>query len=110
MEQTTTQKAAIRAVAERERRGARRVKISRPMLARPSDRRYNEEVQSSVNASRDGLYFTTRANHYHVRMRLGVTLGYAPNDPCNSESFGEVVRIDRLKDGRFGIAVQIKLR
>jgi hypothetical protein len=43
-------------------------------------------------------------------MHLNVTLGYAPNDPCNHQSFGEVVRIDRLEDGRFGIAVKIHLR
>ena len=110
MEQTTTEKAVIEAVPEKERRGARRVKISRPMLARPSDPKYKEEVQSSVNASRDGLYFTTQAKHYYVRMRLSVTLGYSPNDPCNSTSFGEVVRIDWLKDDRFGIAVKIHLR
>jgi hypothetical protein len=109
MKQTTTEKAVIEAVAEKERRRARRVKISRPMRARPSDPKYKEEVQSSVNASRDGLYFTTRAKHYYVGMRLSVTLGYAPNDPCNSASFGEVVRIVRLKDGSFGIAVQIQL-
>src|ERR1700686_1732271 len=110
MEQTTTEKAVIETVPEKERRGARRVEISRPMLARPSDPKYKEEVQSSVNASRHGLYFTTQAKHYYVGMRLSVTLGYAPNDPCNSASFGEVVRIDRLKDDRFGIAVQIQLR
>ena len=105
MEQATTEK-----VAEKERRAARRVKISRPMLARPSDPKYKEEVQSTLNASRDGLYFTTSDNHYYVGMRLSVTLGYAPSDSCNSASFGKVVRIDQLKDGRFGIAVRIQVR
>ncbi len=110
MKPTTTEKAAIKAVAERERRGTRRVNILRPTLIRPSDPKYKEEVQSSVNASSDGFYFTTRAKHYYVGMRLDVMLGYAPNDPCNSESFGEVVRIERFADGRFGIAVHIELR
>jgi hypothetical protein len=67
-------------------------------------------VQSSVNASRDGLYFTTSATHYRIGMHLSFTLGYAPNDPCNSQSLGEVVRIERLEDGRFGIAVKVNLR
>jgi PilZ domain-containing protein len=109
MGQTTAQTAVIVPVAEKERRAARRVKISRPILARPSDPKYDEEVQNTLNTSRDGLYFATRAKHYHVGMRLSVTLGYSPSDPCNSASFGEVVRIDRLEDGRFGIAVQIRL-
>jgi hypothetical protein len=111
MERTTTEKAVIEAVAQKERRRSRRAKIARPMLASPSDPRskHREEVQSSVNASRDGLYFTTRATHYHLGMHLNVTLGYAPNDPCNQASLGEVVRIDRLDDDRFGIAVKIHL-
>ena len=58
----------------------------------------------------DGLYFTTQATHYYVGMHLNVTLGYSPNDPCNRQSFGEVVRTDRLEDGRFGIAVKIHMR
>jgi PilZ domain len=105
VEQATTKK-----IAEKERRAAPRVKISRPMLARPSDPKYKEEVRSTLNASPDGLYFTTSENHYYVGMRLSVTLGYAPRDPCNSASLGTVVRIDRLEDGHFGIAVRIQLR
>lgn len=112
MERTIGEKAVKEAVAEKERRRSRRAKISRPMLASPSDPKYKhkEEVQTSVNTSRDGLYFTTRAGHYHVGMHLNITLGYTPNDPCNSPSLGEIVRIDRLEDGRFGIAVKINLR
>ena len=110
MKKPTTETVVIAPVAERERRASRRVKIARPLLARPSDPKYKEEVHTTLNASRDGLYFTTRAKHYYVRMRLKVTLGYAPNDPCNSVSFGEVVRIEQLEDGRFGIAVRILLR
>jgi hypothetical protein len=107
MGQTTCETAVIVPVAEKDRRADRRVKISRLTLVRPSDPKYKEEVHTTLNASRDGLYFTTRAKHYYVKMRLSVTLGYAPNDPCNSASFGEVVRIEQLEDGRFGIAVRI---
>jgi len=110
MKKPTTETAFIAPVAKQEHRASRRVKISRPLLARPSDPKYKEEVQTSLNTSRDGLYFRTRANHYYVGMRVSVILGYAPTDRCNSTSYGEVVRIDRLKDGSFGIAVQIQLR
>ena len=112
MEQTTREKAILKTATEKERRRARRTKISMPILARPADAKYKdiEEVQSSVNASRDGLYFTTQGGHYHVGMRIEISLGYAPNDPCNHTSLGEVVRIERLEDGRFGIAVKIHLR
>jgi len=112
MERNTRETVVIEAVAEKERRRTRRTKIARPTLARPVDPKYKhkEEVQSSVNSSRDGLYFTTEAKRYHVGMHLNVTLGYTPNDPFNYQSLGEVVRIDRLDDGRFGIAVKIRLR
>lgn len=112
MNKRTTETAVIVPVAEKERRANGRIKIARTILARPSDPKYREkeEVQTTLNSSRDGLYFRTNAGHYYVGMHVGVILGYEPNDPCKSTSFGEVVRVDRLKDGGFGIAVQIQLR
>jgi hypothetical protein len=98
-------------VVERDRRARRRVKISSQTLVVPSDPRYKQEVCTTLNTSRDGLYFTTHASHYRVGMRLSVSSGYRPEDPCSSAaSFGEVVRVERLEDGSFGIAVRILLR
>ena len=93
-----------------ERRRSRRAKISLPVRCQPEDSRYEEEVRSTLNASREGLYFTAWAEHYYIEMRVQVTFPYASVDPCNREYIGEVVRIDRLKDGRLGIAVKILLR
>jgi hypothetical protein len=109
MKKSTTETAFITQSGQ-EHRASRRVKVSRPLLVRPSDPKYREEVQVTLNTSRDGLYFRTRLKHYHVGMPVSVILGYTPNDRCNSTSFGRVVRIDRLEDGSFGIAVQIELR
>jgi hypothetical protein len=109
MKKPTTETAVI-TPSEQEHRASRRVKVSRPLLARPADPKYKEEVQVTLNTSRDGLYFRTKAKHYHVGMRVSVILGYIPNDRCNSSSLGKVVRIDQLEDGSFGIAVQILLR
>jgi hypothetical protein len=100
--------AVIAPLPETDRRGGWRVKIARLILARPSNPSYKEEVETALNASHDGLYFTTKAQHYYVGMRLSVTSLHAV--PSNSVSFGEVVRIDRLKDGGSGIAVRILLR
>jgi hypothetical protein len=108
MKKPTTETAVIS--AGEEHRASRRVRVSRPLLARPSDPKYKEEVQVTLNTSRDGIYFRTRLKHYHVGMRVGVILGYIPNDPCNSTSFGKIIRIDRLEDGSFGIAVHIEMR
>ena len=94
----------------RELRRNPRAKISKPVRVRPSDPRYQEEVQTTLNASRDGLYFATGAEHYYLGMRVCVTFPYASNDLCNMELLGEVVRIERLADGRRGIAVRMMLR
>lgn len=56
-----------------------------------------------------GVYFVTLSRLYYTGMRVNLISGYAPNDPCNSVSVGEVVRIDKLKDGKSGIAVRILL-
>jgi hypothetical protein len=110
MKKPTTETAVIAPATEQEHRASRRVMISRPLLARPSDPKYKEEVQVTLNTSRDGLYFTTRVKHYYMGMRVSVILGYTPNDRCNSTSLGKVIRIDRLEDGGIGIAVHIELR
>jgi hypothetical protein len=110
MKKPTTETAFIAPTGEQEHRASRRVKLSRPLLVRPSDPKYKEEVQVTLNTSRDGLYFRTQAKHYHVGMRVSVILGYIPNDRCNSTSLGKVVRIDQLEDGSFGIAVHIEIR
>jgi hypothetical protein len=109
MQKPTIETVVITPLAE-ERRASRRVKVARPLLARPSDPKYREEVQTTLNTSRSGLYFRTKSKHYYVGMRVSVILGYEKDDPCNSASFGEVVRIDQLKDGSFGIAVRIQIR
>lgn len=103
------ERTAVASVTE-ERRRTRRAKISKPVRTRPSDPKYQGEVRTTSDASRDGLYFTTWAEHYHVGMSLSVIFPYASVDLGNGESAGRIVRIDRLTDGRFGIAVQILLR
>ncbi|MGD0955288.1 MAG: hypothetical protein ABR953_00480 [Candidatus Acidiferrales bacterium] len=97
-------------VTQEERRRTRRAKLSKPVRARPSDPKYKGEVRTTLNASRDGFYFTTWADHYYVGMSVGVIFPYASVDLCDSESVGRIVRIDRLTDGCLGVAVQILLR
>jgi hypothetical protein len=95
--------------SQKERRTRRRAKIARNVLIRPCDPRYRGEVQATANWSRDGLYFVTSSKHYYMNMRLTLTTDYEANDPCKSSSFGEIVRIDKLEDGKLGIAVRILL-
>ena len=77
---------------------------------RPSDPKFEEEVTTTLNRSRHGLYFTTWAEHYYLGMHLHVTFPYSSSvDLCNYEQRATVARIDRLHDGRLGIAVQMLL-
>jgi hypothetical protein len=95
---------------EPERRKKSRAKISRPIRVRPSEPRdeHFEDVTASINASRTGVYFHTRREKYYKGMRVFVTFPYsAPNDAMNSEYVGEIVRIEALGDGKFGIAVHL---
>ena len=92
-----------------DRRNKRRAQISQKLRVRPSEPAQNfDEVQSTINACRDGLYFSTELKEYRKEMRLFVTFPYsdAPG-AVNMEYIGRVVRIDPLPRNRFGIAVQL---
>jgi len=93
-------------------RKSRRVKMAKPVRVRPSEPRddHFEDVPISINASKEGLYFHTRKSNYYKGMRVFVTFPYSsPHDPMNCEYVGEVVRVETLANGRFGVALHLKL-
>jgi hypothetical protein len=95
-----------------ELRRARRAKLARPMRVRPSEPRddHFEDLPTSVNASKHGIYFVTRCVKYYKGMRVFVTFPYtSAHDPMTSEYLAEVVRIDTLPKDKFGIAVDLKM-
>jgi hypothetical protein len=94
------------------KRSNHRVKIVRPVRVRPSEPRdeHFEDLPVSVNASKEGIYFTSRLNSYCEGMRLFVTFPYnSAHDPMNCEYVAEVVRGEELPKGKFGVAVRLKL-
>lgn len=93
-----------------ERRESPRTNVFKPVRLQPLDPKYEEEVRATLNVSRDGLYFRSWAEHYQIGMRLRVTFPYASVDLCNSEYLGEVLRVDELEDGSWGIALRIQPR
>src|SRR2546427_8728446 len=103
----TAASAAVTSLRGGERRRQLRLKFSRPVRV-GSEAKYGhvEEVRTTLNVSRDGLYFTTSLEHYSVGMLLKVTFPYSPVDPIKTEEIGEVVRVERLADGRMGIAIK----
>jgi hypothetical protein len=91
-------------------RRSRRAKIVRPLRVRPSGPRdeHFEDTPTSVNASKEGIFFTTRKSNYYKGMRVFVTFPFtSAHDPMNCEYVAEVVRVETLPNKRFGVAVHL---
>jgi hypothetical protein len=95
-----------------EKRRARRAKIAKPVRVRPSEPRddHFEDLPISVNVSKDGIYFVSRAKSYYPGMSVFVTFPYSsPHDPMNGEYVGQVVRVEKLDGNKTGVAVHLQL-
>jgi hypothetical protein len=93
-----------------EKRRARRAVLARPMRVRPSgpEDAVFEDTPISVNASSDGVYFTTRRRSYYPGMHLLLTFPFvAPGDSMNRDYLGQVARVEKLPNGRIGIGVEL---
>lgn len=95
-----------------ERRKQRRACVSLPVRlssANIKDKQF-DQVLETVNSCREGLYFTTASNRFYERMQLRIVFPYTSSHDAvpASESYGEVLRLDRLPDGRLGIAVMLQ--
>jgi hypothetical protein len=93
--------------AAKECRLTPRETLSEPVLVRPCDLSYPEEICTTANVSRSGLYFVTSTKYYEVGMNVVVTLNFGPDDPRHREQIGDVVRVERLSQNRLGVAVRI---
>jgi hypothetical protein len=87
-----------------------RARIARKIRVRPSNPEEDdfEDISVSINASRDGVYFSSKRESYRVGLRLFVTYPYGEaHDPSNREYVAEVVRVETLREGTFGIALRL---
>ena len=91
----------------KDRRVSSRINQSQTIRIRPAEPSYAEEIRTTLNVSWDGLYFATSMDHYFPGMIVFVTRDFYWNDPKNREEQGTVVRVDKLKEGRSGVAVQL---
>ena len=93
-----------------EKRRSRRAKMARTLRVRPSDPKddHFEDLPVSINTSKEGVLFRTRRTSYYPGMRVFVTFPYSsPHDPMNCEYVAKVVRVDKLPNDRFGVAVEL---
>ncbi len=89
-----------------ERRREPRIQVDRLVYVQPADSEggHFEEVRSMRDLSRSGFYFVTE----RVSYRPGLHLHVVPAFGClNLEYLGEVVRVEKLPFGEFGVAVRL---
>jgi hypothetical protein len=94
------------------KRSSRRANIARPVRVRPSEPRDNhfEDLAVSVNASREGIYFVSRLWSYYPGMRVFVTFPFnSLHDPMNCEYLAQVLRVEKLPNGKSGIAIHLQM-
>lgn len=84
-----------------------RARLSQPVRVRPFESRYPEEINVTQNISRKGLYFETLLGHYFSGMEVYVTRNFNARDPLSHDEAGEVVRVERLENGKWGVAIRI---
>ncbi len=96
--------------AAKNRRRHHRVRVSMPARVRPFGLQagYFEEVIVTLNLSRGGLQFTTQEKSYYVGMPVRVIVAYSSHDSMQSESAGEVVRVEHHKNGRNDVAIRLE--
>jgi hypothetical protein len=93
-----------------DKRRSRRAKIARTLRVRPSEPKdlHFEDLPTSINASKEGIYFITRKTAYYQGMRVFVTFPYSSaHDPMNCEYVAQVVRVEKLPNGKFGVALNL---
>jgi PilZ domain-containing protein len=87
-----------------------RIKVAKPLRVRPAEARDGsfEDVPVSVNASKQGIFFTSQRTTYYPGMRVYVIFPYtSPEDKKNAEYLAEVKRVENMPDGDAGVAVHL---
>jgi hypothetical protein len=90
----------------KERRRERRIQTARPVYVEADgscDQQF-EEVRATRNLGRWGFYFVTERASYKAGMQVHAIPAYGS---INSEYDGEVVRVEQLPGGKFGVAIQL---
>ncbi|MGA9883622.1 MAG: response regulator [Candidatus Acidiferrales bacterium] len=93
-----------------ERRRRRRALISAPIRVRGAYAQSNgpDEISTTVDVSRNGFLFLSARADFSQGMTVAVTFPYSKSSVAiQVEQPGRVVRVSRLADGRFAIAIAL---
>src|ERR1700693_4715663 len=80
---------------------------SQTIRIRPVESKYAEEVRPTLNVTWDGLYFATSIGHYFSGMNVYVARDFQSSAWVIHDKQGTVLRADNLKEGRWGVAVNL---
>jgi hypothetical protein len=84
-----------------------RAKLAQRMRVRPYHSHLPEEVCVTQNVSRNGFYFQSSLGHYFAGLYVRVTRNFHEDDRMSREESGDVVRVERLASGKWGVAIRI---
>jgi hypothetical protein len=90
-----------------ERRRKPRTNLSQIVRIRRFDPSWPPEYCTTSNVSEDGLYFATSEGHFTLGINVYVTSDFRPNSLINYAMEGVVVRVDRLENEKWGVAIHI---
>jgi PilZ domain len=90
-----------------ERRQYPRTNLSQVVRIRPFDTSFAPEYCTTLNVSRNGLYFATEAAHYIPGMSVYLMSDFQPDSPLNHSVEGAVIRIDELEADKWGVAIRL---
>src|ERR1700680_655676 len=90
-----------------ERRRQPRTNLSQVVRIRRFDPSWPPEYCITINVSQDGLYFASSEGHYALGINVYVTSDFRNNSSINYAMAGVVVRVDKLKEGKWGVAIRI---
>jgi hypothetical protein len=96
----------MQTVAE-DHRSEPRLALSHAVRVEPLEPSYPAEDCITLNVSGNGLYFMSPIGHYYTGMEVFVTQNFEHATPTNHRDPGKVVQVDKLRDGRWGIAVHM---
>lgn len=94
-------------MSSEDRQTARRFEHPQTLRVRPFDTRYSVDVCSTADISESGLYFETSLGHYCEGMNVSLARNFQAADPTHREEIAKIVCMNRLSDGRWGVAIRI---
>jgi hypothetical protein len=90
-----------------ERRRQPRTNLSQVVFIRPIDSRSPPHFSTTRNVSQNGVYLATLASNYAPGVNVYLTSDFQAGSPMTYAMAGVVVRVERLEDDRWGVAIHI---